>query len=65
MGSGVDNIIPLPYAATQSLLPSPPKPLLYTSSKNLHTNTIINETTNTHYKYDHEAEIYFYNIISV
>ena len=33
--SGVYNIIPLPYPAIESLLPSPLKPQLYTSKKNL------------------------------
>ena len=65
MWSGDYNIIPLPYPATWSLLPSPLKPQLYTSSKNLHTCTITTETSIICYKYNYEAEIYFYNIISV
>ena len=54
------NIIPLPYPDTQSLLPSLFMSQFYTSPKNLHTNTIINETSITRYKYNYRAEIYFY-----
>ena len=41
---GFYSIIPIPYFATQSLLPFPHKPQLYISPKNLHIHTIINET---------------------
>ena len=65
MYSGVYNITPLPYPATQSLLPSSIKPQLYTSPKILHTCTFITITSITCFKYDYGAEICFYNIISV
>ena len=65
MCSDVYNIIPLPYPATQSLLPAPLKPQLYTSPKNqhTHTHTIINEISITRHKYKNGAENYFYKII--
>ena len=67
--SSVYSIISLPTLLT-NLFYLPPKPQLYTSLKNLknlqtHTRTVINETTNIRHEYNHGADIYTYNIISV
>ena len=51
----VNNIIPLPYHATQSLLPSPLKPQLYIYPK---------KNTHTHgYKWNHRPPLDIISII--
>ena len=52
------NLFYLPLLSHSFILPK-------RTLQNLYTHTIINKTSNTRYKYEYRAELYFYNIISV
>jgi hypothetical protein len=55
MESGDYNTTPLPFPATQSLLPSPLSHSFVIPKKSTHTHTT--DTSSTHYKYDYGVEI--------